>query len=225
MKICIVIPVYNEDRHIGDVVEQVRERALDVVVINDGSTDRSEQIARDKGAVVISHTEKKGKGVSLRDGFAYAVDHGFDGIIAMDGDGQHHVDDLETFIVKARQCPDSVISGNRMMHCPNMPFIRRLVNRLMSGMISFLCRQPIPDTQCGFRYIGSAVLRSINLTSSDFEIETEVLVKASRQGFKVHSIPIRTIYGDELSKINPFVDTLRFLKYMIKELRSSHRAK
>jgi len=225
MNICIVIPVYNEARHIGDVIEKIRERSLSVVVINDGSTDDSGKIAEGKGAVVINHLEKRGKGVSLRDGFAYAVRQGFDGIIAMDGDGQHHIDDLKNFMAKAEQYPDSVISGNRMTHCPNMPFIRRFVNRLMSWMISLLCRQPIPDTQCGFRYIGTAVLKSISLTSSDFEIETEVLVKASRQGFKVHSIPIQTIYGDELSKINPFADTIRFLKYMVKESFSSRRTR
>jgi len=225
MKICIVIPVYNEARRIGEIVEKIKARQWDVVVVNDGSTDYSAAIAKDKGAVVINHAGKQGKGISLRDGFIYALAQGFDGVIAMDGDGQHHVDDIENFIIKAKQHPHSVISGNRMIDCPNMPFVRRLVNRLMSWMISFICHQPIPDSQCGFRFISTTVLKSITLTSSDFEIETEVLIKSSRQGFKIYSVPVQTIYGDELSKINPLIDTIRFFKYILKELLSPRSTK
>ncbi len=225
MKMCIVIPVYNEARMIGTIVETVKSRAWDIVVVNDGSTDGSGAIARSKGAIVLDHHEKKGKGISLRDGFAYALAQGFDGVLAMDGDGQHHLDDVERFMLKAQECPHTVISGNRMLDCQYMPFVRRVVNRMMSLMISALCHQSIPDSQCGFRFIGASVLKAIELTSSDFEIETEVLVKASRKGFRIHSVPIQTIYRDESSKINPFLDTIRFFKYIIKELLASRSHK
>jgi len=225
MNICIVIPVYNEARNIGEIVKNVKARGYEIVVINDGSADDSSAIAKRQGAVVIDHLEKQGKGVSLRDGFAYAVQKGFDGVIAMDGDGQHHVDDLESFVQKARQDPRSVISGNRMLSCRHMPLLRRLVNRFMSLMISSICHQPIPDSQCGFRFIGVDVLKALDLTSSDFEIETEVLIKSSRHGFKIYSVPVQTIYRDELSKINPFIDTIRFFKYIFKELVTSRTAK
>ena len=218
MKICIVIPVYNESRAIGRIVEQVRSRGWDAVVIDDGSADQSGVIAREKGATVITHPSKQGKGISLRDGFAYAVARGFDGVVAMDGDGQHAIEDVNTFLAKAQECPDSVISGNRMANCRSMPWLRFLVNHMMSWSISLICRQPIPDSQCGFRYIGTKVLKTITLQSDEFEIETEVLVQASRHGFKIYAVPIQTIYRDELSKINPFRDTIRFFRYVAKEL-------
>lgn len=221
MKICIIIPVFNESRAIGRIVEQVKGRGWDVVVVDDGSVDHSGDIAREKGAVVITHPCKQGKGLSLRDGFAHAVGHGFDGVIAMDGDGQHAIEDVDVFLRKAQEYPDSVISGNRMSNCRRMPWLRFLVNHFMSWTISLLCGQKVPDSQCGFRYIGIDVLRSMTLQSAEFEIETEVLIQASRHGFKIHAVPIQTIYRDELSKINPFRDTLRFLRYIIKELLAS----
>src|SRR6185295_9865761 len=89
MKICALIPVYNEERTIGSLILLVKEKGLDIFVIDDGSTDRSAQIARDEGATVLSHAKRSGKGASLRDGFKCALEHGYDGMITMDGDGQH----------------------------------------------------------------------------------------------------------------------------------------
>lgn len=223
MKICIVIPVHNEAKKIGVIIKEIRSRNLDVVVIDDGSTDDSHTIAQQAGAAVISHSKKEGKGVSLRDGFAYALGRGFDGVIAMDGDGQHAVSDIDVFMERAQEHPDSVIGGNRMLDHKAMPFVRRWVNRLMSFIISSMCHQSIPDSQCGFRYIGASVLRSVDLTSTEFEIETEVLIKSARKGFRIHAVPVQTIYRDEISKINPFSDTVRFFRYIIKELRTSHQ--
>lgn len=219
MKICIVIPAHNEAKKIGEIVREIKLRGLDVVVIDDGSTDTSKNIAQQAGAVVISHPSKEGKGVSLRDGFNYAVGRGFDGVIAMDGDGQHSVDDLDVFIKKAKKHPDSVISGNRMQDHKAMPLVRRWVNRAMSSVISSMCHQLIPDSQCGFRYISANILKTVDLASTEFEIETEVLIKSARKGFKIYSVPVQTIYRDERSKINPFADTIRFFRYIIKELK------
>lgn len=222
MNVCIVIPAYNESRAIGRIVEEVRSRGWPVIVIDDGSSDHSGMIAREKGAEVIMHPCKQGKGVSLRDGFAYAIKNGFDGVIAMDGDGQHAIEDVEVFLRKAQEDPESVISGNRMANCRSMPWLRFFVNHFMSWTISLICHQHVPDSQCGFRYIGTKVLQRIDLRSSEFEIETEVLIQASRQGFKIHAVPIQTIYRDELSKINPVRDTIRFFRYIAKELFTFH---
>ncbi len=218
MRICIIIPVHDESKTISYLVQEICSKNLDVIVVDDGSSDFSGEIAREQGALVISHSEKLGKGVSLRDGFSYAVEHSYDGVISMDGDGQHLVSELDVFIEKANQYPSSVVSGSRMKNCKNMPKIRKLINRAMSSLVSNLCHQRIPDSQCGFRYISVDVLKSITLSSSDFEIETEVLIKAARKGFKVHSIPIQTIYRNELSKINPVIDTFRFFIFIIKQV-------
>ena len=219
MNVCVVIPVHNEADTIGRVVESLRERGLDMVVIDDGSEDGSGAIASGKGAKVIRHETKQGKGISLRDGFRYALKNGYDGVMAMDGDGQHDTAEIGRFLQAAAETGAGVINGNRMDDTTRMPLIRRWTNRFMSGIISRFCGQAIPDSQCGFRLIRSEVLRDLRLTSTDFEIETELLIQASRAGHKIRSIPIKTIYRGEASKINPCVDTLRFFGYIGKEIR------
>lgn len=220
MKICILIPVLNESRTIGFLVEQLRQRGLDCLVIDDGSTDRSGMIAKEKGAVVISHQEKQGKGASLKEGFEYILKNNFDAVIAMDGDGQHAVEDLDPFLRAAEENPRRVITGNRMSNAKNMPRVRYLTNRFMSSLISFVCKQKVPDTQCGYRYIHRDILNILKLRSNDFEIESEILIQASRKDFQIHSVPIKTIYQDETSQIHPFKDTVRFIIYFTKELFS-----
>ncbi|HPB68121.1 MAG TPA: glycosyltransferase family 2 protein [Candidatus Omnitrophota bacterium] len=223
MNICVIIPAHNEEATIGALVTAVKALGLDVVVINDGSTDGSQKEASSCGAVVLTNTSKKGKGLSLQEGFAYALRQTYSGIITMDGDGQHDPEDLKQFLTMITSYPDSVVTGNRMQNHQGMPFVRFLTNWSMSAIISFLCRQRVPDTQCGYRYIGRPVLERMQLTSRDFEIETEVLMQASRLGFRIYSVPIRTIYSNEKSKINPFKDTVRFFSYLIREARRSRR--
>ena len=221
MTICILIPVYNEFKEIGRLVESLKRKGLPVVVIDDGSTDDSGGIAKQKGAVVIGHDQNQGKGRSLQDGFQYVLKNNYDGVITIDGDGQHDINDIDQFISKAQEHPSSVITGTRMDDPQGMPFVRFVTNKMMSWMISSLCKQKIPDTQCGFRLISREVLKELKLTASDFEIETEVLIKASKKGFKIYSVPIKTIYRNEASKINPLLDTFRFFIYIMKEIGSS----
>ncbi|MBF0532440.1 MAG: glycosyltransferase family 2 protein [Candidatus Omnitrophica bacterium] len=223
MKIGVLIPAHNEAEHIGSLLKAVRDLGMDILVIDDGSTDHTSAVALQNGAKLIRNEQKRGKGYSLRRGFAQMLSEGYDGIVTMDGDGQHDPADLQKFIDAAREHPTSVIIGNRMGRARGMPLIRYLTNRIMSSLISLFCRINIPDTQCGYRYIPSAVLRAIHLTSGDFEIETEILMRAAKQGFAIFSVPVKTIYRDEESKIHPGKDTLRFLIYFIREV--SHREK
>jgi hypothetical protein len=99
-----------------------------------------------------------------------------------------------------------------------MPFVRVLTNRLMSLLLSLVTKQNIPDTQCGFRLVKKELLEKVNLVTSKYEMESEILIKASRRGFKIRSVPIKTIYGNEKSQINPFVDTFRFLRLLVRDL-------
>ncbi len=221
MKIAILIPCHNEAQAIGTLVEKLRTRMLDVVVVDDGSGDGTGAIAAGKGAHVITIPERGGKGNAMQIGFKYVVAQGYDALIVMDGDGQHAVEDVPAFIERYKATQASLINGNRMANNKNMPFVRKLTNRFMSWIISTVCRQRIEDTQCGFRLISCGVLRAIKLTSTNFEIETEILIKASKKGFKIDSVPVQTIYEDEQSKIHPVKDTVRFFRYLVREM-SSH---
>ena len=224
MKMCVLIPVHNESEKIGPLVASIKQKGSPVVVVDDGSQDDSGKIASEHGAFVLFHEKKQGKGRSLQDGFEYVLKEGYDWVLTMDGDGQHDVDDISRFLEKARTNEVCIITGNRMHNPLEMPLVRLWTNRMMSSLISFLCRQKIPDTQCGFRLIPCEILRHLILSSSDFEIETEVLVKASKKGFKIYSVPIKTIYLGGFSRINPFLDTIRFLAYIIREIRSPKKS-
>lgn len=196
------------------MIDQIKTKGLDVVVIDDGSVDQTAGIAFCSGADVLKNKENMGKGASLKEGFRYILKKDYDAVVTMDGDGQHSPEDIIHFIEKAASSEADIIIGNRMTACENMPFLRRLTNRIMSFIISRLCRQDIPDSQCGFRLIKRQVIEEMDPVSANYEIESEMIIEARRRGFKICSIPVQTIYGQEISQIHPVIDTLRFLKFI-----------
>ncbi|MFC1594435.1 glycosyltransferase family 2 protein [Candidatus Omnitrophota bacterium] len=218
MNICVAIPSKNEARNIGDLIQKIKRLKLDVVVIDDGSTDATASIAKKHGAIVLRNEQNKGKGVSLRMAFDFVIVHNYTGVIVMDGDGQHDPADIPHFIDKVKSTHAGLIVGNRMIKPDDMPFIRWCTNTFMSMIISSISRQNIPDSQCGYRYISSDVLEKMKFISKKFEIESEILIEASRAGCIIDSVSIRSIYQGQTSKINPIIDTLRFLRFIIRKL-------
>jgi len=218
MRIYVVIPTYNEAKTIASIIRKIRQQELEVVVIDDGSLDNTYEIAKDNGAIVLRNENNEGKGASLIKGFHYAQDRDCDAVITMDGDGQHLPEEIPYFIRLAKYSNSGIFIGNRMFKIKSMPFVRVFTNKLMSWLISFVAGQSIPDTQCGFRLIKKDVLEKINLKTSKYETESEIIIKASRLGFKIESVPIKSIYSGEKSQINPVIDTLRFIKFIIREL-------
>jgi glycosyltransferase involved in cell wall biosynthesis len=245
MNICLLIPAYNEARTIGQIVAKARRITDSVVVVDDGSRDATAQIAQDAGALVIKHKVNSGKGAALRTGFQHVLDHGYDAVITMDSDGQHDVDDVPKFLEAFSNSfslspevssdlpplpkggwggfeskkPLGIILGSRMHDISTMPAIRKCTNKLTSFVGSLLAHQRLEDSQSGFRLISSDVLRAVELETSGFEMESELLVKASKAGFRIVSVPIKTIYGQEISKINPVFDTYNFLRLLFRSFR------
>ena len=217
-KICILIPAHNEARTIAGVVKSACAKGFDVLVVDDGSSDGSSQLARDAGATILVNFQNQGKGFSLQRGFDYIISRDYEALITMDADGQHAVEDLDGFVRLFHEKKPDVICGNRMTDHRGMPFHRLVTNKIMSTLISLVCRQKIYDTQCGYRLIRCEVLRNVQLSSSAFEIESEVLIKASKKNYRIASVPVKTIYGTEVSKINPFFDTARFIVYIVREM-------
>lgn len=218
MKICVIIPTYNEEKTIGGLIKEIMAQGLSVVIVDDGSKDTTPAIARDSGAVLLRNEINEGKGASLIKGFGYALKEDFDAVITMDGDGQHLPEEIPYFARLAEYSESGILIGNRMSRVKNMPYIRVITNRLMSWAISCATGQAIPDSQCGFRLIKRNVLKRIGLRTSKYETESEIIIKAARLGFKIESVPIKTIYGGEKSQINPLVDTFRFIRFITREL-------
>lgn len=208
---CAVIPAVDAAATIGEVVRQVKIQGLSVVVVDDGSRDQTASVASEQGAVVISHLRNQGKGCALRTGFQYALRSRYDGVVTLDGDGQHDPAEILQLIHEGERQHAGVVLGNRMANGLAMPRIRRWTNALMSAIISGVVGQCIPDSQCGFRFIRREVLEDLPLRARRFEIETELVVEAAVRKWKIVSVPVRSIYRRQPSRIRPLRDAVRFL--------------
>ena len=215
LKTAAIIPAYREERHISDVVRRTRGQLDHVLVVDDGSRDTTARCAREAGAEVIVHSQNRGKGEAIKTGLRHWLDRQFIHVIILDADGQHLPEEIDRFIAAAAQAGDrSFFLGNRMNNLTGMPFVRRVVNRYMSNRISRICRQEIPDTQCGFRMLARQLIPELLDGGNRFDYETEMLIIASRKGYRIESVPITTVYSDEVSSIHPARDTVRFFKVM-----------
>ncbi|MDD5045046.1 MAG: glycosyltransferase family 2 protein [Candidatus Omnitrophica bacterium] len=217
MKTCIIIPTYNESKAIGEIIKGLAGYNLSILVVDDGSRDDTAKIAQAGGATVITNQKNEGKGASLIKGFDYALKNGFDAVITMDGDGQHSPLDVRSFLDTAEREGAQILLGNRMHKAKDMPAMRWLTNIFMSWLISRVCKQNISDTQCGFRLIRREALERMHLESAKYEIESEMLIEAARNGYKIAPVNIQSIYRGEKSQINPFTDTLRFIRFIFKQ--------
>src|ERR1700731_1401921 len=177
-----VIPAYNEEKHIGDIVQRTKRELQHVLVVDDGSSDETATRARLSGADVISHRENRGKGESIKTGLRYWLERQFMWVVILDADGQHRPEEIERLVAAAREDNARLLLGNRMNDVSSMPFVRRLVNRYMSNKISRACGQTIPDTQCGFRMLHREVIPEVLGGTNRFDYETEMLIVTSRKG-------------------------------------------
>ena len=214
-KIAAVIPAYQEKKHIGDVVRRTRDKIDNVLVVDDGSNDKTAERAREAGAEVIVHPQNRGKGEAIKTGLRHFLNRQFDWVFILDADGQHRPEEIDRFLTAAVSAAEpKLILGNRMNDVSSMPLVRRIVNRYMSKKISRVCRQDIPDTQCGFRMLHRQLIPDLLEGADRFEYESEMLIIASRKGFRIEAVSISTVYSDEVSSIHPVRDTLRFFKLM-----------
>ncbi len=216
IKVWMVIPAYNEAKHLEKLLLELKSKGLKTLVVDDGSKDQTYNVAVKTSDVVIKNEKNLGKGMSLRRAINFLLENEeFDYIITMDADGQHSVLDLDTFIKNAAS-GESFVVGNRMEEPRGMPWIRVVTNKAMSRLLSKIAKQSIPDTQCGMRLISKDVLEKISFETNNFEFESEILIKATRAGFTIKSIPIQSIYFRNVkSRINPFLDTLRFVRFIM----------
>ena len=212
MRVAALIPAYQAAAHLGEVLLglEALDPAPDVLVVDDGSRDATAEVARQFGARLLSFAANRGKGHALLAGFAALGE--YDAVVSLDADGQHPPECLPDFVRAAEAGADLVLGCRR--RSPDMPAARRFANGFSSGWTSWLAGQPVHDSQSGYRLHRRAVLAHTPLTAGRYEVETEMVVRASRLGFRLAEVEIPTVYGEERSLINPFRDVPRIVGTM-----------
>lgn len=221
----VIIPAYNATQFVDEVVRRCarREDLAGIIVVDDGSTDGTGDVARAAGAHVLTHEVNRGKGAALMTGFREASALGWDAAITLDADGQHDPKEIPRFVAQFRRFQADIIVGSRARSGTPMPLPRRLSNRLSSAIVSWLAGTRIPDSQSGYRLIARRVWESLPLRRERYDFESELLIQAGRHGFAIGSLPIETVYGGERSYFRPIRDTAHMVRVFWSLFRERHR--
>lgn len=207
--ILALIPAWNEATHIGPIVQATRTY-LPVLVVDDGSDDDTTAVADNAGATVVQHARNQGKGAALVTGFQWALERGYEAVVTLDADGQHHPADIPAFLAAYEAGDWDLIIGRRDFD--RIPFPRGHTNPFGSRLLSLALGERIYDCQSGFRLHSRRLLEGLGLTTTGFELEVELIIQAVCQRMRIGWVEIRTIYGvGEVSYFHPLKDSARFL--------------
>ncbi len=219
MKTAVIIPAYNAAGTLYLLLARLLEFASkhDIIVIDDGSTDNTAEAAKLSGVELIIHPYNKGKGAALRSGFELALNKGYKAVITIDADGQHDPKYIPALADTMDTGHWDIVVGSRRNEFGRMSFARFLSNSITTTVVSILAGQRIADSQTGYRIIRASVLKSVKLKTSRYQMESELLIKTARQGFKIGSLDITNIPGGT-SHISHLKDTLRFVKMALQTL-------
>ena len=208
----VVIPALNEERAIRAVVEDTLRHCGKIILVDDGSSDRTSEVVADLPLERIRHAQPLGKARALQDGFRRALELGVDGALTIDGDGQHAAADLPRLLAAAAQYPNHIVIGARLRSRDNAPGKNRLGNQQADWWVSWACGQRVVDSQSGQRYYPRAVMEiALDLPNGGFVFESEILIEAARRGFRTVSVPIEARYAEDrrASHFRPLRDVSR----------------
>ena len=196
-KIIVNIPAYNEEKTIGNVVRDVINNGYrNVVVIDDGSTDRTAEIARKSGAIVISHKKNLGLGNGFKTGVNYALMSNADIFVNIDADGQFCPEEIGKLIEPILNNEADMVTGSRFLNesfVTNMPLIKRVGNKFFTNVVSRITSKRFTDTQCGFRAYSRDALKKLNLMGG-FTYTQEVFIDLAVKGMRIKEVPIKVNY-------------------------------
>jgi glycosyltransferase involved in cell wall biosynthesis len=210
---CVLIPTYNNDQTLKDVVLRVQSITNDIIIINDGSTDKtSEILASFKNITLINHETNFGKGKALSSGFEEAINQGYKYAISIDSDGQHYPEDIPLFLERMNQIPNHLLIGARQLKEAGQPGKNSFANKISNFWFTVETGLNLPDTQSGFRMYPLNKIKNLNLKTAHYDYELEILVKSFWKGIKIESVPIRVYYppqGERVSHFKPIKDFAR----------------
>ncbi|MFH0867680.1 MAG: glycosyltransferase family 2 protein [Candidatus Woesearchaeota archaeon] len=193
-KIFAIIPAYNEEKQINRVIKGTKKYVDKVIVVDDGSKDKTSETAKKNKAIVLRHVVNLGKGAALKTGCDYALKNKADIIIAIDADAQHDPKEIPKFLENIKN-HDIVIAYRKLNK--NMPLILKYGNWFINKTINYLYGIKIKDSQCGYRAFTAKAYRKIRWKAADYSMESEMIAKIGKYKLSYTEIPIETIYSDK----------------------------
>ncbi|MFA6617737.1 MAG: glycosyltransferase family 2 protein [Candidatus Neomarinimicrobiota bacterium] len=224
MKGIILISAYNAEETLPDVLNELSKfKDLEILVVNDGSTDQTSDLVVSAGVKLLSHDKNRGKGAALQKGFEYASKMDIDFLITFDADKQHPADHINNFIDMHRLNPGAIILGSRKRD-KNMPWTRKFSNSVSATLTSLRTGQKLYDVQCGFRLIPKKYLSWKLSRINGFIFENEMLIAWADNNIKLISIDIPTIYSTKHKSRMTYLDsTFGFISMFIKSFFKSYK--
>jgi glycosyltransferase involved in cell wall biosynthesis len=215
-----VIPAYTEEGTIQSIVTEARKYCNTVIVVNDGSQDRTHEKAENVGAFVISHLINLGVGAALETGFKAALKQGADIVVSLDADGQHDPAEIPKLVRSILEREADVVVGSRVLSSTEtMPFIKKVGNKVLSILTSILCGCPIKDSQCGYRAYSRVALEKLTCLPKDYVWASDILAQLRRQDFVIKEVPIKAIYNRSIRRMKG-TDIIVGIKIFFNLLRS-----
>ncbi len=220
-KVAVIIPAHNAADTVGEVISRAARFVSysDIFVVDDGSSDHTDLVAREKGVWLLRHNEKRGKGSALCDATRKALELDYEAVITLDSDLQHDPDEIPRFIDASKDL--DVVIGKRSIAMGKMPVHRFLSNTITTRLISMRTGVNIEDSQCGYRLYKTRVLKSVQSRYSFYDYESDLLIKAALSGFRIGFVPIKTIYNNSKSGMRA-IDILRFIRVFLKSFLERH---
>jgi glycosyltransferase involved in cell wall biosynthesis len=188
MRVCIIIPAYNEEKTISNIIKKSKKFG-NIVVVNDASHDKTETVAKKAGAIVLSHKINRGLGGSLRTGFEKAINLNCDFVITLDGDGQHSPDDIPKFIEKLNEGYDFVLGSRNLS---KYPAVKKVGNFGLNFLTNALSGTKLKDTESGFRAFRTDALKKLDLKSERYEIAAEIIYEAGRNKLRCANVSVES---------------------------------
>ena len=211
-KIIVGMPAYNEEKYVGSVVLQAKQFGNEVIVVDDGSSDRTAKIARLAGAMVIQHTKNEGYGAAIQDILAEAKKRNADVLVILDADSQHNPEEIPSLVKPISEGFDIVIGSRKST---DIPRFRHAGQRVLSSLTNVLSEKKISDTESGFRAYSRKAIETLKLKERGMAISAEIVSAASAKGLKVTEAPISVVYTKDSSTMNPIRHGLSVLHRII----------
>lgn len=217
IRLCAIIPTYNNAGTIRQVISDVTAYCQDVIVVNDGSTDATAAVLDGLSTAItlVTYSKNRGKGHALIMGFRKAKEMGFTHAITIDADGQHFADDIPLLIKKMKEQPEGIIVGCRNLTEENMPRQNTFANRFSNFWFRLQTGIALPDTQSGFRLYNLSSLRLLSLITSRYEAELELLVFSAWAGYPISSVNVRVYYPPKEERVSHFRPVYDFFRISV----------